>query len=81
MLSSAAGFFVCGRRPLLPRWLRSRRKDAGVRYVATGKLGAADVAQLRDMDIEQVIDLTLDAETPEFNEAGATQAHVDMFLS
>ena len=81
MLSSAAGFFVCGRRPLLPRWLRSRREDAGVRYVATGKLGAADVAQLCDMGIEQVIDLTLDAETPEFNKAGATQAHVDMFLS
>ena len=45
---------------------------AGV--VATGKLGAADVARLRDSGIRHVIDLSLDAETPGFDEAGAMQA-------
>lgn len=45
---------------------------AGV--VATGKLGAADAARLRDIGIRHVIDLTLDAETPEFDEAEAMQA-------
>lgn len=45
---------------------------AGV--VATGKLGAADVARLRGSGIRHVVDLSLDAETPGFDEAGAMQA-------
>lgn len=42
--------------------------------VAGGRLGAADVAALRNAGIRQVIDLSLDGETPGFDEAGAVQA-------
>lgn len=42
--------------------------------VASGKLQAADIAALKRAGIEQVIDLSVDSETPDFNEAAAVSA-------
>lgn len=42
--------------------------------VSAGRLSASDVAALRDEGIRGVIDLTPDAETPEFDEARAVRA-------
>ena len=42
--------------------------------VAAGRLGPADMARLRASGIRQVIDLTPDAETPDFDEAAAVRA-------
>ncbi|MGH8085877.1 MAG: beta-lactamase hydrolase domain-containing protein [Lysobacter sp.] len=42
--------------------------------IATGKLDAADVASLEAMGIRHVVDLSLDGETPDFDEAAAVRA-------
>lgn len=42
--------------------------------VSGGRLGPADISKLRDAGIRHVIDLTLDAETPDFDEAAAVRA-------
>ena len=42
--------------------------------VSAGRLSAADMEKLRDAGIQQVIDLTPDVETPEFDEATAVRA-------
>ena len=42
--------------------------------VAAGRLVPADVQRLRQSGIRQVVDLTLDAETPDFDEANAMRA-------
>ncbi|WP_243707993.1 beta-lactamase hydrolase domain-containing protein [Luteimonas terricola] len=42
--------------------------------VVTGRLDVDDVAGLRDSGIRHVIDLTLDGETPGFDEAAAVRA-------
>lgn len=42
--------------------------------IATGRLDAADLASLRDTGIRHVVDLSLDGETPDFDEAGAVRA-------
>lgn len=42
--------------------------------VSAGRLAPADVARVRDAGIRRVIDLTLDAETPDFDEASAVRA-------
>lgn len=41
--------------------------------VASGRLQADDMAALKRAGIEQVIDLSVDSETPDFNEAAAMQ--------
>ena len=43
-------------------------------FVAAGRLQAADVERLRGAGIRHVIDLTPDAETPDFDEAAAVRA-------
>lgn len=62
-----------------PAELREVRMIEGAKtpapgVVATGKLDAADVAALRRIGIRQVVDLSLDEETPGFDEAAAVQA-------
>ncbi len=42
--------------------------------VSAGRLQPADMAQLREAGIEQVIDLTPDDETPDFDEASAVRS-------
>ncbi|CAM5541241.1 hypothetical protein [Rhodanobacter lindaniclasticus] len=42
--------------------------------VASGRLQASDVARLKQVGIEQVIDLSVDSETPDFDEAAAMRA-------
>jgi uncharacterized protein (TIGR01244 family) len=42
--------------------------------VASGRLQAVDVAALKRAGIEQVIDLSADSETPDFDEAAAVRA-------
>lgn len=42
--------------------------------LSAGRLGAADIDALRDAGVRQIIDLTPDAETPEFDEAAAARA-------
>lgn len=48
--------------------------------VTAGSLDAADVAKIRDAGTRHVIDLTLDAETPDFDEAAAVHK-ADMHYS
>lgn len=42
--------------------------------VSAGRLAPADIARVRDAGIRHVIDLTPDAETPDFDEAAAVHA-------
>lgn len=42
--------------------------------VSAGRLDADDISRVRDAGIRHVIDLTLDAETPDFDEAAAVRA-------
>ena len=42
--------------------------------ISAGRLTAADMEKLRSTGIQQVIDLTPDAETPDFDEASAVRA-------
>ena len=42
--------------------------------VASGRLQAGDIATLKRAGIRQVIDLSLDSETPGFDEAAAVRA-------
>ena len=42
--------------------------------VAAGRLEPADIARVREAGVRHVIDLTPDAETPDFDEAAAVRA-------
>lgn len=42
--------------------------------LSAGRLGPADVYALRDAGVRQILDLTPDAETPDFDEAAAARA-------
>lgn len=55
----------------LPDIANARAPATGI--VSAGRLAAEDIATLRDAGIRQVIDLTPDAETPDFDEASAVR--------
>lgn len=67
----------------LPDIANARAPAPGV--VSGGRLAADDITTLRDVGIQQVIDLTPDAETPEFDEAatvrGAGLAYANLPLA
>lgn len=54
-------------------WLPNASFHGGHR-VASGGLGAADIPKIAAAGIKEVIDLRLDSETPDFDEAAAVQA-------
>lgn len=56
----------------LPAIANAVSPQSGV--VSGGRLGPDDIARVRDAGIRHVIDLTPDAETPDFDEAAAARA-------
>lgn len=42
--------------------------------ISAGRLASGDIVRVRDAGIRQVVDLTLDVETPDFDEAAAVRA-------
>lgn len=56
-----------------PALLDTARTPAPGVYV-TGRIAAGDIASLREAGIHRVIDLTPDAETPDFDEASVVRA-------
>lgn len=74
MLVVSLSLAGCATRPELasiPDVPHARSPAPGI--VSAGRLGAADVERLRASGVRHVIDLTPDAETPDFDEAAAVR--------
>lgn len=71
VLLSAAGCATSLRPTTLPAVADAVSPARGI--VAAGRLGSADLATLQQAGIRHVIDLTPDAETPDFDEAAAVR--------
>ena len=56
----------------VPDLANAQSPEAGV--VSAGRIGPGDLPRIRDAGIHHVIDLTPDAETPDFDEAAAVRA-------
>lgn len=69
---AAAGCTTPGVPTALPAVAHATSPAPGI--VSAGRLVPADVEQVRAAGIRHVIDLTPDAETPDFNEAAAVEA-------
>lgn len=69
---AAAGCATPGVPTALPAVTHATSPAPGI--VSAGRLVPADVDEVRTAGIRQVIDLTPDAETPDFDEAAAVQA-------
>jgi uncharacterized protein (TIGR01244 family) len=65
---SGAGCATPGAPTLVPAVANAASPVAGI--VTAGRLDASDIRLLRQASIRHVIDLTPDAETPDFDEAG-----------
>lgn len=66
-----AGCATAGAPTLIPAVANAASPIAGI--VAAGRLHPSDIRLLREAGIQHVIDLTPDAETPDFDEAQAVQ--------
>lgn len=73
--TAALALSGCATRPVateLPAVANAVSPEPGV--VSAGRLAPADIGRVHDAGIRQVIDLTPDAETPDFDEAAAVRA-------
>jgi len=72
LLTAATATGQAGAREQVPELANAVSPQPGV--IAAGRIGPGEVKRLRDAGIRHVIDLTPDAETPDFDEAAVVRA-------